>query len=74
MKPPLFEYSAPKTIGDAVALLAADPGAMVLAGGQSLIPAMNFRLASPTRLVDIQHIRGLAGHRHRRRRRSSSRR
>ena len=61
MKPPLFEYSAPKTIGDAVALLAADPGATVLAGGQSLIPAMNLRLASPTRLVDIQHIRGLAG-------------
>ena len=34
---------------------------MVLAGGQSLVPAMNFRLASPSRLVDIQHIRELAG-------------
>jgi carbon-monoxide dehydrogenase medium subunit len=34
---------------------------MVLAGGQSLVPAMNLRLASPTRLVDIQHISGLRG-------------
>ena len=61
MKPSLFEYSSPATIADAVALLAADPGAMVLAGGQSLVPAMNLRLASPTRLVDIQRIPGLSG-------------
>ena len=61
MKPPLFEYSAPKTVSEAVALLAADPGAMVLAGGQSLVPAMNLRLAAPSRLVDIQHIPGLSG-------------
>ena len=46
MKPALFEYSAPTTVREAVALLAADPGAMVLAGGQSLVPAMNLRLAS----------------------------
>lgn len=61
MKPALFEYSAPKTVHEAVALLAADPGAMVLAGGQSLVPAMNLRLASPSRLVDIQHVAGLHG-------------
>jgi carbon-monoxide dehydrogenase medium subunit len=61
MKPALFEYSAPKTVREAVALLSADPGAMVLAGGQSLVPAMNLRLASPTRLVDIQHVAGLSG-------------
>ena len=61
MKPALFEYSAPKTVSEAVALLAADPGAMVLAGGQSLVPAMNLRLASPSRLVDIQHVAGLTG-------------
>jgi CO/xanthine dehydrogenase FAD-binding subunit len=61
MKPPLFEYSAPKTLGEAVALLAADHDAMVLAGGQSLVPAMNFRLANPSRLVDIQHVAGLSG-------------
>jgi CO/xanthine dehydrogenase FAD-binding subunit len=61
MKPALFEYSAPKTVREAVALLAADSGAMVLAGGQSLVPAMNLRLASPSRLVDIQHVAGLHG-------------
>lgn len=61
MKPALFEYSAPTTVSEAVALLAADPGAMVLAGGQSLVPAMNLRLASPSRLVDIQHVGGLSG-------------
>ncbi|MCB1502658.1 MAG: xanthine dehydrogenase family protein subunit M [Bauldia sp.] len=61
MKPALFEYSAPQTVAEAIALLAADPGAMVLAGGQSLVPAMNLRLASPSRLVDIQHIPGLSG-------------
>lgn len=61
MKPALFEYSAPTTVGEAIALLAADPGAVVLAGGQSLVPAMNLRLASPSRLVDIQHIPDLRG-------------
>jgi CO/xanthine dehydrogenase FAD-binding subunit len=61
MKPPLFEYTAPRTIAGAVALLAEDPSAMILAGGQSLIPAMNMRLASPSRLVDIQHVEGLKG-------------
>ncbi|MEJ6785151.1 FAD binding domain-containing protein [Aminobacter sp. Piv2-1] len=61
MKPPLFEYRAPRSLKDAIALLAGDPGAMVLAGGQSLIPALNMRLASPSRLVDIQHIEGLKG-------------
>jgi carbon-monoxide dehydrogenase medium subunit len=61
MKPAVFEYSAPRTVNEAVALLAQEPGAMVLAGGQSLVPAMNFRLASPSRLVDIQHVAGLRG-------------
>lgn len=61
MKPPLFEYDTPGTVGEAIALLQSDPGAMLLAGGQSLVPAMNFRLANPSRLVDIQHIAELAG-------------
>lgn len=61
MKPALFDYSAPTSVAEAVALLAADPGAVVIAGGQSLVPAMNLRLASPSRLVDIQHIPGLRG-------------
>jgi len=60
MKPPLFEYSAPRTLPEAIALLQADAGAMVLAGGQSLVPAMNLRLATPSRLVDIQHIAELS--------------
>jgi carbon-monoxide dehydrogenase medium subunit len=61
MKPPLFDYSAPKTLKEAIALLAGDSSAMVLAGGQSLVPALNFRLAMPSRLVDIQHVEGLSG-------------
>ena len=59
MKPPLFEYSAPQSVAEAVAILSEDPGAMILAGGQSLIPAMNFRLASPSQLVDLRNIPGL---------------
>ncbi len=61
MKPPLFRYQAPKTLKEAVIALASDPDAMVLAGGQSLLPALNFRLASPSLLVDIQHIDELKG-------------
>ena len=61
MKPPLFRYQAPRTLKEAVISLASDPDAMVLAGGQSLLPAMNFRLASPSLLVDIQHVAGLKG-------------
>jgi CO/xanthine dehydrogenase FAD-binding subunit len=61
MKPPLFDYRAPTTIEDAIAALASDGDAMVLAGGQSLLPAMNFRVAHPSVLVDIQHVAGLRG-------------
>lgn len=61
MKPPLFRYQAPRTLSDAVIALASEPDAMVLAGGQSLVPAMNFRLARPSLLVDIQHVAGLKG-------------
>jgi CO/xanthine dehydrogenase FAD-binding subunit len=61
MKPPLFRYEAPRTLKDAIAVLASDVDAMVLAGGQSLLPAMNFRVAAPSMLVDIQHVEGLKG-------------
>lgn len=61
MKPPLFRYQAPRTLSEAVVALASDPGAMVLAGGQSLVPAMNFRLARPSLLIDIQHVADLKG-------------
>lgn len=56
MKPAPFDYLRPVTLDDAVAALAADPGAKVLAGGQSLIPLLNMRLAAPTTLVDINGI------------------
>ncbi|HEY1747549.1 MAG TPA: FAD binding domain-containing protein [Xanthobacteraceae bacterium] len=61
MKPPLFRYEAPRTLRDAIAILASDVDATVLAGGQSLLPAMNFRVAAPSLLVDIQHVEGLKG-------------
>lgn len=61
MKPSSFEYHAPTTIDEAVALLAANgPDARVLAGGQTLIPMMNFRLAAPPVLVDLNRIASLA--------------
>ena len=57
MKPAAFEYFAPATVDQALALLAAHGGeAKPLAGGQSLIPAMNFRLARPRALVDLNRI------------------
>jgi carbon-monoxide dehydrogenase medium subunit len=59
VKPPPFEYHAPATIDEACALLASLEDAKVLAGGQSLVPLLNFRLARPAHLVDINRIRGL---------------
>ncbi|HEY3062525.1 MAG TPA: FAD binding domain-containing protein, partial [Chloroflexota bacterium] len=61
MKPPPFEYVAPRTLDEAVHELAESDGeAKILAGGQSLIPLLNFRLARPTRLVDLNRIPSLA--------------
>ena len=60
MKPAAFEYSRPADIDEACALLAADDGARVIAGGQTLVPLMAMRLARPTRLIDIARIPGLA--------------
>ena len=60
MKPAAFEYHAPRTIEEALALLHEHQDeAKVLAGGQSLVPAMNFRLARPAVLVDIAHLPGM---------------
>ena len=53
MKPAPFDYVRPGSLDDAVAALVGDPGAKVLAGGQSLVPLLSMRLASPSRLVDI---------------------
>ena len=60
MKPAPFEYSRPADIDEACALLAADDGARVIAGGQTLVPLMAMRLARPSRLIDIARIPGLA--------------
>lgn len=61
MKPARFEYHAPKTVESAVALLekVAPREGRVLAGGQSLVPAMALRLAMPGHLVDINAVAGL---------------
>jgi aerobic carbon-monoxide dehydrogenase medium subunit len=60
MKLPKFEYANPATVQEAVALLAAADGtAKLLAGGQSLVPILAFRLAAPSMLVDIGRIAGL---------------
>ena len=61
MKPAQFSYHAPKTIDEALALLArvAPDDGRVLAGGQSLVPTMAFRLARPRHLIDINGVAGL---------------
>jgi aerobic carbon-monoxide dehydrogenase medium subunit len=59
--PSQFEYERPSTVQEAVAILAGNPEAKVLAGGHSLIPAMKLRLAMPGTLVDIGRIGDLKG-------------
>lgn len=61
MKPAKFDYVAPTTVEAAVeALLAANGEGKVLAGGQSLLPLLNFRMARPAVLVDLNGIEGLS--------------
>jgi carbon-monoxide dehydrogenase medium subunit len=61
MKPAPFTYHAPRTVDEAVALLAryADDGGRIIAGGQSLVPMMAFRLAAPPHLIDINSVTDL---------------
>jgi carbon-monoxide dehydrogenase medium subunit len=60
MKLPPFDYACPATIAEAVALLAAHGGeAKPIAGGQSLVPMLAFRLSAPTLLVDLRKLGGL---------------
>ena len=62
MKAPRFAYARPASVAEALALLDKHKDdARVLAGGQSLVPMLNFRLASPKVLVDVNRIAGLAG-------------
>jgi CO/xanthine dehydrogenase FAD-binding subunit len=60
VKPPPFEYHAPASVDEACRLLGSLEDAKVLAGGQSLVPLLNFRLARPAHLVDINRIPDLA--------------
>jgi carbon-monoxide dehydrogenase medium subunit len=60
MKPPPFEYARPDTLDEALALLAeAGDEASVLAGGQSLVPLLNMRMAQPRLVVDLNRVAGL---------------
>jgi len=59
LKPPPFDYHAPETVEEATQLLASGDGVRVLAGGQSLVQLMKFRLARPARLIDINQVSGL---------------
>lgn len=61
MKPAQFEYVSPSTVDAAVeALVASNGEGKLLAGGQSLLPLLNFRMARPTMLVDLNGIEGLS--------------
>lgn len=61
MKPAAFDYHAPRTLEEAVGLMAALDNAKVLAGGQSLVPMMNFRYVIADHLVDLGQVQGLRG-------------
>jgi carbon-monoxide dehydrogenase medium subunit len=61
MKPAAFTYHDPRSVGEAVDLLASLENAKPLAGGQSLMPMLNFRVAMPEHLVDLNRIAELQG-------------
>jgi len=61
MKPAPFTYYAPDTLEEALQLLDTLDNARVLAGGQSLVPMLNFRVAQPDHLIDLGRIAGLTG-------------
>ena len=61
MKAAPFDYLRARHVDEVVTALAADDGAKVIAGGQSLVPLMNFRLARPGRLIDINGVNELSG-------------
>ncbi|MGH7403171.1 MAG: FAD binding domain-containing protein, partial [Candidatus Rokuibacteriota bacterium] len=61
MKPARFAYHAPASMDEAIALLARYGGeAKLLAGGQSLVPLLNFRLSRPAAIVDLNRVAGMA--------------
>jgi carbon-monoxide dehydrogenase medium subunit len=60
MKPPPFSYHDPKTVAEAVGLLATLENAKVLAGGQSLMPMLNMRFVLPDHVIDLNRVDGLS--------------
>jgi carbon-monoxide dehydrogenase medium subunit len=60
MKPPAFAYHDPRTVADAVALLASLDNAKLLAGGQSLMPMLNMRYVLPDHVIDLNRVDGLS--------------
>jgi carbon-monoxide dehydrogenase medium subunit len=62
MIPPVFDYHAPRSVGEAIGLLGSlGPEAKLLAGGHSLLPMMKLRFAAPTHLIDLNRIPALRG-------------
>jgi carbon-monoxide dehydrogenase medium subunit len=60
MKPPPFRYHDPRTVADAVGLLSSLENAKLLAGGQSLMPMLNFRFVQPDHIIDLNRVDGLS--------------
>src|SRR6201987_22901 len=60
MKPPPFSYHDPKTVAEVVGLLATLENAKLLAGGQSLMPMLNFRYVQPDHIIDLNRVEGLS--------------
>jgi len=60
MKPPPFAYHDPTTIEEAAELIGRLDNAMPLAGGQSLMPMLNFRVVAPDHLIDLNRVAGLS--------------
>jgi carbon-monoxide dehydrogenase medium subunit len=60
MKPPPFSYHDPRTVADAVGMLASLDNAKLLAGGQSLMPMLNMRYVQPDHIIDLNRVEGLS--------------
>ncbi len=60
MKPPRFSYHDPKTVADVIGLLTTLDNAKLLAGGQSLMPMLNFRYVQPDHIIDLNRVEGLS--------------
>ncbi len=64
MIPAAFDYARATSVDEVLAALAADDGTQLIAGGHSLLPILKFRLADPSRLLDIAHLDALRGVHH----------